>query len=207
MEPDQNNPQEKTDSEEPKGQEEPVRPHRDGGGGSGRDPEQELEALREELAMRRVDHTPPPILISEGSIIVETAWDFDARDAGGGGGHKHRHIFHGGREVGGVKILGDAGDTIYLNGSAAGCSVKIWWRDGTGGEQIFVDGGTLTIETDEPLTAGSDTGHKFPKRERRHNHPNAAAKRIIQVEVVREGRTLFFENKRIAQIMVWDTGH
>jgi hypothetical protein len=155
--------------------------------------------------LKRVDHTPPPLLIREGSIVVETIVDFDRRTTGGGTGHLHRHIFDG-RRVMGLKILDDAGDTIYLNGNAEGCSVKIWWKPPFNGpEQILVDAATFTVETDQPLSASSPTGHSRPKRTKFHTHPGAGADELKQVEVVRGGKTLFFADTRVSEVMVWDT--
>jgi len=159
-----------------------------------------------DASLFRVDHTPPPLLISEGSIIVETDRDFDARDTGGGNGHRNRHKFNGNRKTLGLKILDDAGDTIYLNGDAKDCSVKIWWKEPlTGTEQIFVDASNFTVETDEPLSASSPTGHTRPKRERRHTHPNNQANELKQVQVVKNGNTVYLEKRRLAQVMFWDT--
>jgi hypothetical protein len=158
-----------------------------------------------EVSVFRVDHTPPPLLISEGSIIVETDRDFDARDTGGGTGHRNRHKFNGNRKTLGLKILDDAGDTIYLNGNAENCSVKIWWKNPGGTEQIFVDGSNFTVETDEELSASVSTGHASPKRMKRHTHPNAQANELKQVQVIKNGNTIFFEDRRVAQVMIWDT--
>ncbi len=156
--------------------------------------------------LRRVDHTPPPLLIREGSIVVETDRDFDRRTStGGGAGHPHRHIFTDSRRVEGLKILDDAGDTIYLNGDARGCSVKIWWKPPFNGpEHIFVDGATFTVETDQALSESSATGHSAPKRTRRHTHPGAGANALLQVRVVKDGDSLFFANSRVSAVMVWD---
>jgi hypothetical protein len=156
-----------------------------------------------------VDHTPPPVTIESGSVLIETDEPFVSHDTLGGAAHHHRHRLSAGRSILGLKILDDAGDTIYLDGDAAGSNVKVWWNGAAPSEQIFVDGGSLTIEADVSLGAGVQIAHPpgnpHVQRIRQYRHPSTAGRGIEKVEVVKNGVTVFSRTIRLYQVMIWDT--
>ena len=78
-------------------------------------------------ARKQTDHTPPPILIENGSVIIETDRQF-THDTGGAAHHPHRHMLGPNRFLRGVKILNDSGVTIYVDDAADHSSIKIWWN-------------------------------------------------------------------------------
>lgn len=96
------------------------------------------------------EHTPPPVLIGSGSLIIETDVN-PSKTMGGSGSHRNRYVFTAARPIKGLRILDDAQSTIYQNAAADGCSVKIWWDKSQAAEQILVDANTLSIETDVDL--------------------------------------------------------
>jgi hypothetical protein len=165
---------------------------------------------REDVSFLRVDHTPPPLLIREGSLIIETDLPFHTVDNMGGADHPRRHSFLTARPIKGLKIVDDAGDTLYLNAAADGCSVKIWWNRAQAAEQVFINGSDFSVSTIGNLGTGTDLGSGVPLgnpvRFRRYTHPDAGAMRVQQVEIIKDGRTRYFEDSnRIYQVMVWFT--
>jgi hypothetical protein len=157
-----------------------------------------------------VDHTPPPVLIGNGSVIIETDMDFDRRDTTGAAAHKFRHMFRSNRPILGLRILDDAGNTIFLEPDAAGFSVKVWWNRGVATEQILIDAHTLSIEADRDLGRGTTISHPpgntTVRRIKQFTHPGTTGRHIEKVEVVKNGTTRFSnDSERIYQIMIWDT--
>lgn len=171
------------------------------------DPRIEQSRARSKNASPRVDHTPPPLLVESGSLIIET--DETPTPSGSSStAHPFRLNFAKPRPIKGLKITDDAGDTIYLNPSADGCSVKIWWNKTKPDEQILIDGATLSIEVDEDLGPGTDLGTGVPSsnpmRFRRFTHSKGTG--IAQVEVIKDSKTRFFEDSnRLKDVMIWDT--
>lgn len=171
-------------------------------------------AQRAGSLLTRVDHTPPPVTIESGSVIIETDEDFVSRDNNGGAGHARRHILSAGRSVEGIRILDDAGNTVYLDGEASGSSIKVWWNKNVNPEQIFVDGATLNIEADADLGAGGNINHppggSF-KRKKQFSHPGTGGRGIEKVEVVKNSATVFsrvFDSSKpvnVQKVMIWDT--
>jgi hypothetical protein len=155
-----------------------------------------------------VDHTPPPLTISSSSVIIETDEPFVSRDNLGSASHSHRHKLSAGRSVEGLRILDDAGNTIYLDGQAAKSSIKVWWNKEMATEQILVDGNSFTIEADADLGAGVAITHppanSAVQRIRQYTHPSTNGKGIEKVEVVKGGATVFSRTGRLEMVLIWD---
>lgn len=158
------------------------------------------------------DHTPPPITIESGSVIIETDVPL-AHDTLGSAAHPHRHQTGSARMVRGLRILNDAGKTIHIIEDTKDTSIKIWYEVATPSspEQIFVDGATLTIEANVNLGAGTQIAHppirQTVQRVRRHTHPSPNARRIEKVEVITDGNStiLTADSDRVDKVYIWDT--
>lgn len=159
------------------------------------------------------EHTPPPIVIESGSLIIETGDGIKPPVTSTSQAHPHRYEFADTtRPIVGLRILNDADSTIYLNSEAQsdGCSVRIWYDNSTGkAEQIFVEGPTRSIEADVDLGPSAQimVPPKNPQRTHRFTHPSAnAADGIVQVEVIDgKGDRLFFsKSDRLGKVMIWD---
>jgi hypothetical protein len=172
------------------------------------DPDSPQQRSKGEMSVFRVDHTPPPVLIEGGSLVFETDEPLD-HTADGTQPHTHKHRRRTGeRPILGLKILDDAGDTIYLDGQAAGSSVLIWWDRRVTREQILIDGATLNIEADVNLGAGADIQHPpegAVKRIKQFRHPSTGGKGIEKVEIVTNGELVFRRSSRLFLVMIWDT--
>ena len=159
------------------------------------------------------DHTPPPISIESGSVNIETDVPFITHDTLGGAAHRHRHQTGFERKVRGLRILNDAGKTLWLIEDTEDTSIKVWYEIPTPSspEQIFVDGATLTIEADVNLGAGVQIFHppikQTVQRIRRHTHPSPNARRIEKVEVITGGVSTIFtaDSDRVDKVYIWDT--
>lgn len=169
----------------------------------------EQRAARRKAATPRVDHTPPPVTVESGSVIIETDEAFVSHDTSGGAGHQHRHMLSSNRSIKGLKVLDDAGDTIYLDGDAAGSNIKVWWNRAVATEQVFIDGSSLAIEADVDLGMGTQIAHPpgnpSVQRIRQYVLPSTNGRGIEKVEITKGGATVFSRTTRLFMVMIWDT--
>jgi len=94
--------------------------------------------------------TPPPIVVSDGSLIIESDDQFSESTSGG------RFLFRGnGRPaIAHIRVLQDNGDKVYEDLNATGSRVEIVWinedKDVTG-NVIVSDGAVFEISSDKNL--------------------------------------------------------
>jgi hypothetical protein len=158
------------------------------------------------------DHTPPPVTVEAGSVLIETDVPI-THDMHGSAAHSHRHHTGPNRMVRGLRVLNDTGKTLWLVEETEDTSIKIWYEvpSPTSPEQIFVDGATLTIEVDADLGAGVPIAHppvpKTVQRIRQYKHPSPHAKNIKKVEVITNGQSEIFtdDQHRVDKVYIWDT--
>lgn len=120
-----------------------------------------------------VDHTPPPIFITDGSLAIETELEFAPVS---NVGMKKRYVYSGNpvRRIAQLKIVNDAADTLYRNAEALNkmCEVRIWLERDDGAPDIVIDNdetNNIRFEIDkqieltprEPLPGSRPRGSRY----------------------------------------------
>jgi hypothetical protein len=164
---------------------------------------------------KREHDTPPPVLIAEGSLTVETMSRFGG-PMGAGQGRKKHHIDIGGKEIAHIKIVDGSGEMLYRNDKPRNAEIRVLVRVNSADSEVKMgrSGSNLYID----LTDDKDIGTATPGGKHRTERyrlkksaddlellaitvaENASANSPILFKVTREDLNSHLEE---ARIMVW----
>lgn len=151
-------------------------------------------------------NTPPDVVVSEGSLNIESDDPFVETPAGGGAfdyaGHGEPRMTH-------IRVLQDNGDKIYEDIEGITREVRITWEDdnpnpGDGVMRILNESGTFKIKSDRQLQ-GPGNSPAASHRRNKYGHPGNPNRRvrIRSIEITNaSGMTTIFKAPSLA-----DTGN
>lgn len=167
---------------------------------------------RTESEVRIFTHdTPPPTELLDGSLVVESYYDYGNPIQQG---NRWRYQQTAEPGIAHLKILHGSGDVIYKNLNAEGCAIRIDWRD-TSGTTGYVDvtgGAAFVVDTDKRMTRGNSGRRRRPFK---FDHPgNGHDFRIESITVTKAGSTLFqvsappsgTADPEEYKVMIWHVG-
>jgi hypothetical protein len=138
-------------------------------------------------AIRPVDiltshNTPPPLVIADGSLIVES--DQELTESGGGA-NPFLYTGVGSPDIGHIRVLQDNGDKIYEELEVNTRQIEISWRDednNVGGPLIITGGGIhFQIKSDKEL---KHQPVKKKKRKHEYKHHAGGGTKEIRIESI-----------------------
>ena len=125
--------------------------------------------------------TPPPVLISDGSLVIESEYQFDESSSG------NRHFYRGPGvikpDIGHIRVFKDNGDKIYEDLYAEGSKIEIVWinedKNVTGNVRIS-GGAVFEINSDKNLSRQSVS----KRRRHKYDHPGQGGNKRIRIESI-----------------------
>jgi hypothetical protein len=123
--------------------------------------------------------TPPPVVIADGSLIIESEQAFDPPS--GSGPYLYRGS--GTPQIAHVRILHDNGDKLYEDLNAHGTEIKIIWKNednSESGNLVVKGGSSFVISCDKRLTYSSVSR----RRRHKYDHPGSGGNKRIRIESI-----------------------
>ena len=129
--------------------------------------------------------TPPPVLISDGSLIIESDQQFNES---GGGQNPFLYTGTGRPKIGHIRVIQDNGDKIYedLNADTPVSSIiDIEWINedkDTRGHMVITGGSEFKIESDKEIRRQAQAVKK--KRMHKYDHQGVGPNKRIRIESI-----------------------
>jgi len=157
--------------------------------------------------------TPPPVMVGEGSLIVETTDPFGSSVPAGASRKKHFVDAYSGYSIAHIKIVDGSGEMLYRNDKPRGAEVRIVLDDASEVKLgRIADGFYIDLPNDKDLGRAQP---QTSKRENKYRPKKSSADLAIAAIKIAENPTpaspLLFKiakddlNSRLeeARIMVW----
>ena len=130
--------------------------------------------------VRTSHNTPPDVLVSEGSLNIESHDPFAETPAGGG---TFDYALSGVPQITHIRVLQDNGDKIYEDIEGITREVRINWEDNNASPQggtvrVFNDSGKFKINSDKQLQGPGANPPPASHRRFKYGHPGNPNKRM-----------------------------